>query len=38
VALRRAAALTLRAHVEYLDAQGIIRMRRGLFGVRLAAG
>ena len=36
VALRRAAAMTLRAHVEYLDAQGLIRMRRGLFGVRLA--
>lgn len=30
--LRMAAALTLRAHVEYLDAQGIIRVRRGLLG------
>ena len=36
VALRRAAALTLQAHVEYLDARGIIRMRRGLLGMRLA--
>jgi glyoxylase-like metal-dependent hydrolase (beta-lactamase superfamily II) len=36
VALQRAAAMTLRAHVEYLDAEGIIRMRRGVFGTRLA--
>jgi len=36
VALGRAAAMTLRAHVEYLDAQGIIRMRRGLLGARLS--
>jgi glyoxylase-like metal-dependent hydrolase (beta-lactamase superfamily II) len=34
--LRFAAALTLRAHVEYLDAKGEIRMRRGLFGARLS--
>ncbi|MEO8759200.1 MAG: MBL fold metallo-hydrolase [Devosia sp.] len=34
--LRFAAALTLQAQVEYLDAQGIIRMRRGLFGTRLS--
>jgi glyoxylase-like metal-dependent hydrolase (beta-lactamase superfamily II) len=33
--LRFAARLTLRAHVEYLDAEGLIRMRRGLFGTRL---
>lgn len=36
-ALRFAAALTLRAHVEYLAAQGAIRMRRGVFGTRLRA-
>jgi glyoxylase-like metal-dependent hydrolase (beta-lactamase superfamily II) len=35
-ALRFAAALTLRAHVEYLAAQGAIRMRRGLLGTRLS--
>jgi glyoxylase-like metal-dependent hydrolase (beta-lactamase superfamily II) len=35
-ALRFAAALTLRAHVEYLADEGAIRMRRGVFGVRLA--
>jgi glyoxylase-like metal-dependent hydrolase (beta-lactamase superfamily II) len=35
-ALRVAAALTLRAHVEYLADQGAIRMRRGVFGTRLA--
>lgn len=34
--LRFAAGLTLRAHIEYLDTQGLIRMRRGLFGMRLA--
>ena len=34
--LRFAAALTLRAHVEYLADQGAIRMRRGVFGTRLA--
>lgn len=34
-ALRFAAALTLRAHVEYLADQGAIRVGRGLFGVRL---
>jgi glyoxylase-like metal-dependent hydrolase (beta-lactamase superfamily II) len=36
VKLRFAAALTLRAHVEYLDGRGEIRMRRGLFGTRLS--
>jgi hypothetical protein len=35
-ALRVAATLTLRAHVEYLADQGAIRMRRGVFGTRLA--
>jgi glyoxylase-like metal-dependent hydrolase (beta-lactamase superfamily II) len=35
-ALRFAAALTLRAHVEYLAEQGAIRMRRGLLGTRLS--
>lgn len=34
--LRMAAALTLRAHVEYLEAQGLIRVRHGLFGTRLS--
>lgn len=34
-ALRFAAALTLRAHVEYLAAQGAIQVRRGLFGTRV---
>jgi len=33
--LQFAAALTLRAHVEYLADQGLVRMRRGLFGTRL---
>ena len=33
--LRRAAAMTLEAHVEYLDAMGLIGVRRGLFGLRL---
>jgi glyoxylase-like metal-dependent hydrolase (beta-lactamase superfamily II) len=36
VKLRFAAALTLRAHVEYLDGRGEIRMQRGLFGTRLS--
>jgi len=35
-ALRFAAALTLRAHVEYLDAQGAVRIRRGVLGTRLS--
>jgi glyoxylase-like metal-dependent hydrolase (beta-lactamase superfamily II) len=34
--LRLAAMLNLRAHVEYLDAQGLITMRRGVFGLRLS--
>lgn len=36
VNLQFAAALTLRAHVEYLDGIGQIRMQRGLFGTRLS--
>ena len=35
-ALRFAAALTLRAHIEYLEALGTIRVRRGPFGMRLS--
>jgi hypothetical protein len=34
--LRRAAAFTLRAHIEYLAAQGTIRARRTPFGWRLS--
>ena len=34
--LRLAAALTLRAHIEYLAAQGTIRARRTPFGLRLS--
>jgi hypothetical protein len=34
--LKFAAALTLRAHIEYLAAQGAIRARRTLHGLRLA--
>ncbi len=34
--LRFAAALNLRAHVEYLEAQGLIRTRRGVSGLRLS--
>ena len=34
--LRRAAAFTLRAHIEYLAAQGAIRARRTPFGWRLS--
>jgi glyoxylase-like metal-dependent hydrolase (beta-lactamase superfamily II) len=34
--LRFAAALTLRAHIEYLDGLGAIRMRRTVFGLRLS--
>ena len=34
--IRFAAALTLRAHVEYLAADGAIRARRTLLGLRLA--
>jgi hypothetical protein len=28
--------MTLEAHVEYLEAMGLIKVRRGLFGLRLA--
>jgi len=34
--IRRAAGLTMMAHVEYLEARGEIRVTRGLFGTRLA--
>jgi len=34
--LRLAARLTLRAHIEYLDAQGLIRARGQLLGTRLS--
>jgi glyoxylase-like metal-dependent hydrolase (beta-lactamase superfamily II) len=34
--LRGAAALTLKAHIEYLADRGIIRARRTLFGLRLS--
>ncbi|MBL8596583.1 MAG: MBL fold metallo-hydrolase [Devosia sp.] len=34
--LRFAAALTLRAHIEYLAERGLIRARRTLFGLRLS--
>ena len=34
--LRFAARLTLRAHIEYLDAQGAIHMHRSPFGTRLS--
>lgn len=36
-ALRFAARLTLRAHIEYLEAEGLIAVRRGPFGTRLSA-
>jgi glyoxylase-like metal-dependent hydrolase (beta-lactamase superfamily II) len=35
-ALRTAAGMTLKAHVEYLEAEGAIRVRRGLLGMRLS--
>jgi glyoxylase-like metal-dependent hydrolase (beta-lactamase superfamily II) len=34
--LRFAARLTLRAHIEYLEGEALIRVRRGIFGTRLA--
>lgn len=34
-ALARAAGMTLRAHIEYLEETGRIRVLRGLFGLRL---
>jgi glyoxylase-like metal-dependent hydrolase (beta-lactamase superfamily II) len=33
--VRRAAALTITAHVEYLDSLGHLQARRGLFGLRI---
>lgn len=35
--VRRAAAMTITAHVEYLEAQGLLTVRRGWFGTRLGA-
>ena len=35
--VQRAAAMTITAHVEYLEAQGLLQVRRGWFGTRLAA-
>lgn len=35
--VRRAAAMTITAHVEYLEAQGLLQVRRGWFGTRLEA-
>jgi glyoxylase-like metal-dependent hydrolase (beta-lactamase superfamily II) len=35
--VRRAAAMTITAHVEYLEAQGLLNVRRGWFGTRLEA-
>ena len=34
--VRRAAAMTIMAHVEYLEALGQLQVKRGLLGVRLA--
>jgi glyoxylase-like metal-dependent hydrolase (beta-lactamase superfamily II) len=34
--LRRAAGMTLAAHIEYLEGMGLIKVRRGLFGLLLA--
>lgn len=36
LAVRRAAAMTITAHVEYLEAQGLLRVQRGWFGTQLA--
>lgn len=33
--VRLAARMTIAAHVEYLEAQGLLRVKRGLFGTRL---
>ena len=33
--VRRAAAMTIGAHMEYLEARGELRVKRGLFGLRL---
>jgi len=35
-ALRVAASMTLKAHIEYLDEQGAVRVRRTLLGLRLS--
>ena len=34
--IRMAASMTMMAHVEYLEARGALRVRRGIFGTRLA--
>jgi glyoxylase-like metal-dependent hydrolase (beta-lactamase superfamily II) len=34
--VRRAAAMTIKAHVEYLESLGQLSVRRGLFGMRIA--
>ncbi len=36
-AVRRAARMTITAHVEYLEALGLLNVRRGLLGMRIAA-
>ncbi|GLQ10706.1 MBL fold metallo-hydrolase [Devosia yakushimensis] len=36
LAVRRAAAMTITAHVEYLEAQGLLQVRRGWSGTQLA--
>jgi glyoxylase-like metal-dependent hydrolase (beta-lactamase superfamily II) len=33
--IRMAARMTITAHVEYLESQGALRVRRGIFGLRL---
>jgi glyoxylase-like metal-dependent hydrolase (beta-lactamase superfamily II) len=35
--IRLAARMTMEAHVEYLEALGLLRVQRGIFGMRLAA-
>lgn len=34
--MRLAARMTITAHMEYLEARGLLRVRRGLFGMRLS--
>jgi glyoxylase-like metal-dependent hydrolase (beta-lactamase superfamily II) len=36
--VRLAARMTIMAHVEYLEERGALKVRRGLFGTRLAIG
>lgn len=35
--IRMAARMTMMAHVEYLEARGALKVRRGIFGMRLAS-